>query len=108
MPFGHPDLDSYAMDRSTIQPGEAFDRYRFGKSLRKNLDGARFFERAAEIEQLVAGQVGEWITTGQDVFIAAPGPTLDAPRSWQVKLDGMDVDFPAAERTSRTSPSWRT
>jgi alanyl-tRNA synthetase len=93
--LGHPDLDKYAMDRSTIQPGEAFDRYRFGKSLKKKgFDGAQFFERVTEIEQLVARQVGEWIATGQDVFIAAPGPTLDAPRSWQVKLDGMDVDFP--------------
>ena len=93
--LGHPDLDKYAMERSTIQPGEAFDRYRFGKSLRKKgFDGAQFFEHADEIQQRVAGQVTEWIATGQDVFIAAPGPTLDAPRSWQCKLDGKDVDFP--------------
>jgi alanyl-tRNA synthetase len=92
--LGHPDLDRLAMARSSIGPGEAVDRYRFGKSLRKKgFASDMLFERLTQLTEQVNRQVAEWLATEEPVTIMASDPSLAGARLWTCHLDGTLVEF---------------
>ena len=94
--LGNPNLDKMAIERSTITPEESVDRYRFGKSLRKDgFDSAAFLESldtvAGEIEKIVAG----WLAAGGDVTMDPGEGRLDSLRIWHCGLgDGKVAEIP--------------
>lgn len=87
--LGNPNLDKMAIERSTLTPEESVDRYRLGKSLRKDgFDSAAFLDSlgavTVEIEKTVAG----WLASGGDVTMDPGEGRLDSLRIWRCDLGG--------------------
>lgn len=90
--LGHADLDATAITDSKVRELEAYDAYRFGKSLRKRgFDGATVSARGDRLQDAVNERLAAWLATGAPVRIETGGDaTLTARRRWVCELpDGV-------------------
>ncbi len=94
--LGSPNLDNLAIeDASTILPDRNEDRYRFGKSIRKNgLQVDLLFEQLPTIQASVNALLSQWIATKTRVDMSADGPTIDSRRAWRCELPAGSAEIP--------------
>jgi alanyl-tRNA synthetase len=87
---GFPDLDQIAIEISRIEPAASYDRYRFGKSLRKaGFDSVTFLERLDHLRGTAQELLDRWIAAGAAVCVDTGGDrTLTARRRWICELPG--------------------
>jgi alanyl-tRNA synthetase len=87
---GFPDLDQIAIEISRIEPAASYDRYRFGKSLRKaGFDSVTFLERLDHLRGTAQELLDRWIAAGAAVRVDTGGDrTLTARRRWICELPG--------------------
>lgn len=87
--LGNPNLDKMAIERSTITPEESVDRYRFGKSLRKDgFDSSAFLESLGAVAEEIEKTVATWLAAGGDVTMDPGEGRLDSLRIWRCDLGG--------------------
>ena len=92
--LGNPDLDRAAVVKSHIEAGASFDRYRFGKSMRRaGLDVDQLVGSPAarkELTRALEEQIQSWIDEAAPITLVAESPFLDAMRWWECELsDGL-------------------
>lgn len=94
--LGHPDLDATAITTSRVGAYEAFDAYRFGKSLRKKgFDAAAFIATAQDVEAAVNARLASWLAAAAPVRVETDGdPTLTARRRWVCALPEGEAGLP--------------
>lgn len=94
-PLGHPAFDQIAIASSTLTPHHAVDVYRLGKSLRKKgFDAARLDADLSGAVDRQRAHVQRWIAEDVPLRVVTGDGTLSDRRSWQGRLDGVDVEIP--------------
>lgn len=85
--LGSPDFDALAMAGSRMDEHASTDRYRIGKSLRKQgFDPEGLGNALADVTARVNTRLAGWITADAQVRVDAPGPELTARRRWVCEL----------------------
>jgi alanyl-tRNA synthetase len=94
--LGHPNLDKMAIAQSTITPAASLDRYRFGKSLRKEgFEAAALLEHLPEVREAVEAVVAGWLETGGEITFDVGEGRLDSLRLWRAVLaPGVVAEIP--------------
>ncbi|HEV2346213.1 MAG TPA: metal-dependent hydrolase [Actinocrinis sp.] len=85
--LGSPDFDALAMVSSRMDEHASTDRYRIGKSLRKQgFDPEGLGDALAGVTTRVNARLAGWIAADAPVRVEAPGPELTARRRWVCEL----------------------
>lgn len=93
--LGNNHLDLLAIKESSMSENNSLDRYRLGKSVKKNgFDVSSFFNDLSLIEKKINEQIIEWLSNDVNISITPKVSYINEIRQWTCSLPDGEAEIP--------------